>query len=136
MDTSSEIKIPVVAAVIRRGNRYLVCKRPVQKRHGGLWEFPGGKIHPGESVPEAIERELREELDLTAAEILGEPLLDVRDPASPFVILFVETKIRGNPQALEHDAIGWFQATELIQLDLAPADRQFVIRVLLGERGD
>jgi 8-oxo-dGTP pyrophosphatase MutT (NUDIX family) len=54
--------ITVAAAVIQQDGRYLLCRRPAHKRHGGLWEFPGGKLHDGESVTDAIRRELREEL--------------------------------------------------------------------------
>jgi 8-oxo-dGTP pyrophosphatase MutT (NUDIX family) len=62
----------VLAAVIRRQDRYLVCRRPAHKRHGGLWEFPGGKLEPGETLLEAARRELREEL---GAEVSDLPLV-------------------------------------------------------------
>jgi len=52
----------VVAAVIERDGKYLLCQRPQGKRYGGLWEFPGGKLLAGESLLEAARRELREEL--------------------------------------------------------------------------
>ena len=54
----------VVAAVVRRGDTVLLCRRPLEKRHGGLWEFPGGKVQPGETATQALERELDEELGL------------------------------------------------------------------------
>ena len=56
--------VPVVAAVIRREGRYLLGRRPGHKRHGGLWEFPGGKLHDGEDAEAAAHRELDEELAL------------------------------------------------------------------------
>ena len=56
--------IPVVAAVVRRGSRFLVGRRPAHKRHGGLWEFPGGKVEPGENEQTCLKRELSEELDI------------------------------------------------------------------------
>ncbi len=52
--------IRVIAAVIRRGPELLVCRRPAHKRHGGLWEFPGGKCEPGESDADTARRELLE----------------------------------------------------------------------------
>jgi len=60
--------IRVLASVIERDQKLLVCRRPVHKRHGGLWEFPGGKVQKGESDLEAARRELREEL---AVEVTG-----------------------------------------------------------------
>ena len=59
-----EGRVAVIAAVIQRGDKYLLGQRPESKRHGGLWEFPGGKVHDGESRLEAIRRELAEELAL------------------------------------------------------------------------
>ncbi|HEX3129703.1 MAG TPA: (deoxy)nucleoside triphosphate pyrophosphohydrolase [Thermoanaerobaculia bacterium] len=119
--------IRVVAAVVEREGRLLLCRRPAGKRHAGLWEFPGGKIHPGESVSEAARRELAEEL---AVEVLavGDHLLALPDPGSAFVVEFYPVKIAGEPRALEHDALGWFTPGELAGLDLAPSDRAFVER--------
>jgi 8-oxo-dGTP pyrophosphatase MutT (NUDIX family) len=60
-----------------------VCQRPLSKCHGGLWEFPGGKIEPGESLLDAANRELTEELNVAAISV-GEPLYSVHDEGSPF----------------------------------------------------
>ncbi|MBQ4608083.1 MAG: NUDIX domain-containing protein, partial [Clostridia bacterium] len=56
--------IEVVAALIVRGDRFLACQRPPEKARGLLWEFVGGKVEAGESGPEALVRECREELDV------------------------------------------------------------------------
>jgi 8-oxo-dGTP pyrophosphatase MutT (NUDIX family) len=121
----SEDTVSVVAAVIDGGGRWLVGRRPERKRHGGLWEFPGGKVKPGESYLAAARRELDEELSLTA-ESAGRCVLSVRDPGSHFVIDFVEVVVSGDAQAHEHSEIGWFTLDELRSLPLAPADRTFV----------
>ncbi len=121
--------IAVVAAVIRRHDRYLVGRRPLPKRHGGLWEFPGGKIQAGETTFDAARRELAEELALDVAKE-GATLHTVRDQGAPFVIHFVEIEVSGEPTPLEHDALGWFTPDELARLPLAPADAAFV-RTLL-----
>lgn len=123
--------MPVMAAVIRRGDTVLVALRPPPKRHGGLWEFPGGKVHDGESQLEAVRRELAEELRVEVLDV-GVPLFSARDPAAPFMIHFVETTIEGEPEAHEHEEIRWATAAELDGLQLAPADRRFLEEVLLG----
>jgi 8-oxo-dGTP diphosphatase len=118
-------RIDVLAAVIVRADRYLVCQRPLSKRHGGLWEFPGGKIEPGESLLDAAHRELIEELNVAATRV-GEPLYSVHDDGSPFVINFVPTEIEGEPACLEHADLRWASLEEIQVLDLAPSDRKFV----------
>ena len=117
--------VPVVAAVIRRGERYLLGRRPTHKRHGGLWEFPGGKVLEGESRLDAARRELAEELELSVVG-LGDLVLAVQDEGSRFVIEFFETLAEGEPVAREHVELGWFTAGELHALELAPADARFV----------
>lgn len=117
--------IPVLAAVIRRDGRYLICQRPAHKRHGNLWEFPGGKLEPQESLLDAAKRELAEELGLTTVEV-GKPLLSIADCGSPFVIEFVPTVIVGEPACIEHAELRWLYLHELPSLPLAPSDRKFV----------
>lgn len=117
--------IRVLAAVIARGDRYLVCRRPVQKRHGGLWEFPGGKLEPGEDDAAAARRELREELGVEVSSV-GEEAFAVHDEGSPFLIAFVPVGIEGEPTCLEHSALAWGIPAELLGYALAPSDRRFV----------
>jgi len=123
--------IPVIAAVIRRDGRYLVGRHPDEKRHGGLWEFPGGKVDPGESWLQAAHRELTEELDMSAVAV-GRGLLTVHDDGSPFVIHFLEVEAEGDPTPLEHTAVGWFTPDQMAELPLAPADARFVSRLRAG----
>ena len=122
----SEPVVQVAAAVIERGGRLLLGQRQRGKRHGGLWEFPGGKLLAGESIEGALARELEEELGLEV-EAVGQVLGRVRDPGSPFEIAFVEVAATGTPRALEHAEVAWFDAAAIARLDLAPADRQFVL---------
>lgn len=126
---------PVVAAVVERGGRYLLGRRPAHKRHGGLWEFPGGKLHPGETFADATARELREELGLEV-ERVGAERFRHADPGSTFVIVFVDVVVgaAGDPRPLEHERIGWFTPRDAGALPLAPSDRAFVESVLLNGR--
>ncbi len=119
-------RIRVVAAVIERDGRYLLGRRPVDKRHGGLWEFPGGKLDDGESVEDAVARELREELGLGVRRV-GRHLRSFEDDGSPFVIEFHVVEVLGEPVAHEHESLGWFTPAELTEMSLAPADRAFVV---------
>lgn len=117
--------IAVLAAVVRRADRYLLCLRPPEKRHGGLWEFPGGKLDPGESNQEGVIRELREELDVEVTWV-GGVMYSSGDPGSPFVIHFLPTEIQGEPQALEHRQVGWFTLEEAARMPMAPSDASFL----------
>jgi 8-oxo-dGTP pyrophosphatase MutT (NUDIX family) len=117
--------IRVVAAVIERDGRYLLCQRPAHKRHEGLWEFPGGKLEPGENLSAAARRELAEELGVLVTSC-GELLFSAGDPGSEFVIEFLEVRIEGEPLAKEHSALGWYRPNEALDLPLAPSDRRFV----------
>jgi mutator protein MutT len=117
--------IRVIAAVITRGERVLVCQRPHEKRYGGLWEFPGGKCEPGESIAAAAERELSEELGVHVLEV-GHEEIAIPDPGSSYLIVFTPVRIVGEPTCHEHTAMLWAKPSELWQLPLAPSDRRYV----------
>ena len=117
--------ICVLASVIQRDGCLLVGQRPRHKRHGGLWEFPGGKVKDGESDLEAARRELKEELDVNVQEV-GPVEFSVRDPGSDFMIEFLAVIIQGDPQCLEHEALVWEEEEALSSYDLAPSDRRYV----------
>jgi mutator protein MutT len=125
----STIAIPVLAAVISRDGSILIAKRPRNKRHGGLWEFPGGKLAPGEDHLAAARRELDEELKLRV-ESIGPLLFERQDPGSEFLIQFIEVTATGEPQALEHDAVAWVPQSKLLNYELAPTDRAFAMHLL------
>lgn len=117
--------VPVVCALILRGGRVLLARRPAGKKLGGLWEFPGGKVDAGEDAAAALHRELREELNC-AVEILAR-LPDAahdygwgRIVLTPFVC-----RLRPDspePRALEHSALAWADWRALDDYELAPAD--------------
>jgi 8-oxo-dGTP diphosphatase len=117
--------IKVIAAVVSRGDDFLVCQRPFEKRYGGLWEFPGGKCEPGESINDTTRRELCEELGVDVIET-GHEQIAILDPDSPYLIIFVPVRIVGEPTCHEHIGLRWGQLSELAQLPLAPSDRKYV----------
>lgn len=125
MDPARSDPVYVVAAVIRRGDRLLVGLRPGHKRHGGLWEFPGGKLDGDETPLQGAVRELREELGVAVTRV-SEARIHFRDPGSPFLIAFHEVEIEGEPRALEHQELRWCRLADLEQMPLAPSDERFV----------
>ena len=133
MATSRPKKEPayrsVVAAVIWRHGRYLVCRRPEHKRHGGLWEFPGGKLRNGESLADAVRRELAEELAVEVVSV-GGVCYQHADQESRCLIRFIETEIAGMPIPKEHEEIRWCPPSELPLLSFPPADKAFVRRIV------
>ena len=124
----------VVAALICRGDRVLICQRPETKARALCWEFPGGKVEPGETKAQALEREIREEL---AAEIIaGSEVTDVvyDYPDIRIHLTLLRAVLRdGEPKALEHRELRWVRIEELGQQDFCPPDRIFVKRLLAGE---
>lgn len=132
MDNSEQL-IQVIAAVVVRDGRYLVCKRPGHKRHGDLWEFPGGKLEPDENWLAAARRELAEELHLSV-ESVGDVRFVLRDPGSQFVVNFIDVAASGSPVPTEHSDVAWLTVDELLALPLAPTDRQFVASIFSGEK--
>lgn len=115
----------VVAAVVRKGDRWLVCRRGKGTRYEGLWEFPGGKAEAGEDDEATIRRELREELEV-GVQLVGPPILAFTDPGSGILVVFREVHIEGVPLPREHEAICWGTLPEIRRLQLAPVDRLFV----------
>jgi 8-oxo-dGTP diphosphatase len=129
------MKVRVVAAVVERDGNVLICERPHHKRHGGLWEFPGGKVERGESDLDAVRRELAEELGVTVVRV-GEVEFSREDAGSEFVIQFIRAWVEGEPQCLEHASVAWMPLERLCELPLAPSDRAYVAyRIGAGAAG-
>lgn len=120
--------IEVVGGIIRRGDRYLLGKRPIGKVQGGLWEFIGGKIESGETPCEALSRECREEI---ALEIVNEHVRTAVTHAYPdrtirLTLIDCEPVPEAEPVALEHEALGWYTPDEMQTLDFCPADAELL----------
>jgi len=128
--------IHVVAGVLIDGaGRVLIAQRPVGKHLAGGWEFPGGKLEPGEARSAGLARELREELGI----VIGRPrpLLRLRH-AYPYgeVLLdvWVVRRYRGEPQGLDGQQLRWCRRGELVNAELLPADRPILAALRLPER--
>lgn len=113
----------VVAALILKGDRFLICQRPAHKARGLLWEFVGGKVEPGETKEQALIRECREELAVTIS--VGKVFMEV-DHEYPdlnvHLTLFNAAIREGTPQMLEHNDIRWITVEDIPQYEFCLAD--------------
>lgn len=119
--------IEVVAALIRRGDKFLICQRPAHKERGLLWEFVGGKVEAGESKEQALIRECREELNIGVS--VGEKFAEVTHRYSDMTVhltLLNATVTDGEPQLLEHAAIEWITTSRIPDYEFCPADTVFL----------
>lgn len=117
----------VVAALLRQDGKFLICQRPAHKARGLLWEFPGGKVEPGETKELALARECREELGVTIA---------VEEAVAQVVHEYPDLTIRltllsgiitgGQLKKLEHQDQRWISAAEFAEYEFSPADRAFL----------
>ena len=124
----------VAAALIWKENRFMICQRPAHKSCGLLWEFVGGKAEPGETLPETLIRECREELGVTVQ--VGEPFMEVTHQYPDITVhltLFHASIAQGEPQKLEHADIRWITPEEIPQYQFCPADQVILERLLRGE---
>ena len=122
--------IAVVAALIWDKDRFLACQRPESKARGGLWEFVGGKVEPGETKRQALIRECREELDITVS--VGEPFLELTHRYPDLTIqltVFHASIAEGTPRLLEHQAMCWVTAKEAETMSFCPADQEIIERL-------
>lgn len=122
--------IPVVAGIIKRENQVLLGLRPENKSLPGLWEFPGGKIEFGESPEQALNRELKEELDIDAE--IGELKLATSHNYGDVgvLILFFEVVYwKGQPKAVHHSDIKWTPVCDLRDTDLPEANRRVLDKI-------
>ena len=122
--------VPVVAVALVCGEgRVLLQKRRSVRMYGGLWEFPGGKIEPGESPELAAIREIAEELGVVIAADALVPVSFASDPAQPpaprqphVILLYMCCAWQGEPTCLDADELGWFLPADLESLAMPPLD--------------
>ena len=117
----------VVAALIFRGNRFMICQRPPHKGSGLSWEFVGGKVEPGETGRDALVRECREELGITVSvgDVFAETVHEYPDITVHLTVYRAEIS-SGEPELLEHVDLKWILPAEVDLYDFCPADRQLL----------
>jgi mutator protein MutT len=124
--------ITVVAAIIQQDGRILICQRRRGDRFEFKWEFPGGKVKEGESPQQALARELREELNVSAQ--IGEELYRTRHRYAELdrdleLLFFSATVGPGPVTNLAFEQIVWAERARLPDYDFLPADRELVARL-------
>jgi 8-oxo-dGTP diphosphatase len=121
--------VVAACALIDPDNRVLIAKRPEGKPMAGLWEFPGGKVEPGETPESAIIRELQEELAVRVTEACLAPFTFASHDYGEFHLLlplFVCRRWEGWPQPREAQQIKWVKANRLRQFPMPPADEPLI----------
>ena len=125
----------VVAGIILQHNKILICQRTAGQRFPLQWEFPGGKIEPGELPAEALRRELEEELGISAT--IGEEIAASRhlygDGTSVELRFFAVRAYSGEMRNLIFEDIRWVERTELGAYKFLEADREIVGRIAAGQ---
>ena len=123
-------KLVVAGLIIGDHQRILITQRRADQALPLLWEFPGGKVEPGEAPVDALVRELREELGVTVAVGRIWDVLFHAYPAFDLVMLvYVCRIVEGSPRAVEVADLAWVAARDLARWDILPADRPLVERL-------
>lgn len=127
--------VPVVALALECADgRILMQQRPPGKAHGGLWEFPGGKVEPGETPRAALVREVNEELAIALDPAALTPACFADGPAGTgekaiVILLYSARSWQGEPRAVEGGACGWFTRAEIAKLAMPPLDYALLERL-------
>ncbi|WP_312687721.1 (deoxy)nucleoside triphosphate pyrophosphohydrolase [Brevundimonas nasdae] len=119
----------VAVALVDVDGRVLIAKRPEGKKLAGLWEFPGGKVEPGERPEAALIRELHEELGIDVNEACLAPFVFASHAYDSFHLLmplYLCRRWNGVVTAREHDALAWVKPSKLSDYPMPPADEPLV----------
>ena len=119
----------VAAALVDADGRVLLCQRPEGKAMAGLWEFPGGKLHEGETPEQALVRELQEELGIDTRDSCLAPLAFASHSYDEFQLLmplFVCRIWQGTPSPREGQSLAWVRPARLGDYPMPPADEPLV----------
>ncbi len=133
--STRRLLLVAAAALVDSSGRVLITQRPQHKQLGGLWEFPGGKVEPGEAPEQALVRELKEELDLTVEPDALDPFAFASHAYPDFHLLmplYVISRWQGEPKLDPNSAqaMKWVRAAELRDHAMPPADVVLVDRLI------
>jgi 8-oxo-dGTP diphosphatase len=123
------LRLVVAAALIRDDGHIFLQKRPEGKALAGLWEYPGGKVEPGETPEFALMRELKEEIGVAASPADMVPITFASQPAAGkhmILLLYVLNRWTGEAVAQEGQETGWFTLEQMADLPMPPADLPFI----------
>lgn len=129
--------VEVAAALIWDDDRFMICRRPAHKARGLLWEFVGGKREKGETLPEALVRECREELDVLVG--VDDVFMEVTHEYPDMTVhltLFNARIVEGEPKLIEHCDLRWITAEEIPDYDFCPADEDILKRIAERRRSE
>ncbi len=122
-------KLEVVAALIVRNGKFLICQRPANKKRALLWEFVGGKVEAGETREQALARECREELALEVhVDDVFTEVTHVYPDVTVHLTLF-NARADGDPQMLEHNDMRWITPDEIDRYEFCPADKDILDKI-------
>ena len=124
----------VVAAILEREGKILICRRRPDQPHPGKWEFPGGKVEAGESPEQALARELSEELDIRNSAGTEMTRYEFAYPGrTPILLIFFRVeRFEGEPRNLVFDEIRWEPTHTLSGFDFLEGDRDFLTGLYTG----
>ena len=127
--------VEVVAGLIWRGDRFMICQRPKDKARALLWEFVGGKIEPNESGEDALIRECKEELDIIVKPL--DVFCDVVHTYPDIVVhltLYNAEILSGEPKLIEHNDLRWITPDEIDNFEFCPADVEILEKIKCNTR--
>ena len=129
MPETRRLLLVAAAALIDVDGRVLICQRPEGKALAGLWEFPGGKVHPGETLEDALIRELKEELAIDVSAACLGPFTFASHAYEKFHLLmplYLCRRWNGAVTAVEGQALAWVRPQKLADYAMPPADKPLV----------
>ena len=128
-------QVHVAVGVVRRDSTFFICKRADYQHQGGKWEFPGGKVEPGESVEQALDRELQEEIGIGV--LASTPLIEIaHEYSDKSVLLSVQlvNEFSGEPFGKEGQIHNWVELSELRNIEFPEANAAIVDAILTNSQ--